>query len=102
MSSSSSPRAGLPPDAILRQRVKAEIRKRQRGLRKTTPASACAERSTRIVERLEELPAVRAAGKVALFWPIEERHEVDLRSFDALLRARGVLVAYPAILPTQE
>jgi len=82
-------------------RVKAEIRKRLRGLRKTTPASACAERSARIVTHLEELAAVRAAKSVALFWPIEERHEVDLRGLDASLRARGVRVAYPTILSTQ-
>jgi 5-formyltetrahydrofolate cyclo-ligase len=32
---------------------------------------------------------------VALFWPIEGRHEVDLRPLDQSLRARGARVAYP-------
>ena len=73
-----------------------------RGLRNTTPASACAERSARIVERLSGLAPLATARKVGLFWPIEERHEVDLRPLDASLRARGVLVAYPTILPTHE
>ena len=34
---------------------------------------------------------------MALFWPIVEKHEVDLRSLDESLRARGIAIAYPAI-----
>jgi 5-formyltetrahydrofolate cyclo-ligase len=83
-------------------RVKTAIRKRLRGLRKTTPLTACAERSSRIVENLDTLAALRGAKAVALFWPMEERHEVDLRPLDASLRARGVRVAYPAVLSTGE
>jgi 5-formyltetrahydrofolate cyclo-ligase len=83
----------------LRRRVKGELRKRMRGLRKTLPASACAERSVRIVERLSAVPPVSEARAIALFWPIEERHEVDLRPLDAQLRERGVRVAYPAVDP---
>jgi 5-formyltetrahydrofolate cyclo-ligase len=82
----------------LRRRVKAELRKRMRGLRQALPASACAERSARIVRALGET-AVANARSVALFWPIVERHEVDLRALDAALRARGARVAYPAIDP---
>jgi 5-formyltetrahydrofolate cyclo-ligase len=80
-------------------KVKAELRKRIRGVRRTTPAEACAERSAKIVTRLEAHEAVAGARGVALFWPIEARHEVDLRALDASLRARGVKVAYPAIDP---
>jgi 5-formyltetrahydrofolate cyclo-ligase len=79
--------------------VKAELRKRLRGVRKTTPLEACQARSAKIVARLEAHPAVAAAKRVALFWPIEARHEVDLRTLDASLRARGAVVAYPAIEP---
>jgi 5-formyltetrahydrofolate cyclo-ligase len=86
-------------DELLRRRVKAELRKRIRGLRATAPLDACAHRSARIVERLGSLDVVRAAQSVALFWPILERHEVDLRAFDTSLRARGARVAYPAIDP---
>ncbi len=89
----------LAPEAFIRVKVKAELRKRLRGVRKTTPAEACAERSRAIVARLEAHPAVVAAKKVALFWPIAARHEVDLRALDASLRARGVEIAYPAIDP---
>jgi 5-formyltetrahydrofolate cyclo-ligase len=82
----------------LRRRVKLELRKRMRGLRKTLPASACRERSARIVERLEALDAIARARSVALFWPMEERREVDLRDLDARLRRRGARVAYPAVV----
>ena len=87
----------LPPEDYIRRKVKAELRKRMRGLRKTTPIDACNARSARIVSALEAHPAIAAARTVALFWPIEERHEVDLRALDASLRARGAHVAYPGI-----
>jgi 5-formyltetrahydrofolate cyclo-ligase len=81
-------------------RAKAELRKRLRALRNTTPASALAKRSERIVETLAKHHALANAKCVALFWPMEARHEVDLRALDALLRARGTVVAYPAIEPS--
>ena len=70
-----------------------------RSLRKALPASACAGRSARIADRLAALEAVDRARAVCLFWPIEDRHEVDLRPLDARLRARGARVAYPGIDP---
>jgi 5-formyltetrahydrofolate cyclo-ligase len=88
----------MPEDAI-RFRVKTELRKRMRGLRNTFPAAVCAAKSARIVARLEAHEALAGAKHVALFWPIEARHEVDLRAFDTSLRARGVAVYYPAIDP---
>jgi len=79
---------------MLRRRVKAELRKRLRALRQTTPSEACAGRSQLIVERLAgHLANARA---VALFWPLLDRHEVDLRKLDTGLRKRGARVAYPA------
>jgi 5-formyltetrahydrofolate cyclo-ligase len=84
---------------VIRFKVKAELRKRLRGLRNTAPLEACAERSKKIVVALDTHPAIREAKSVALFWPIVERHEVDLRELDAVLRARGVRVAYPTIDP---
>lgn len=89
----------VPPPGYYERRAKAELRKRLRGLRNTTPASACDARSVRLVERLLALDAIAHAKRVALFWPIVARHEVDLRAFDAALRARGARVAYPAIDP---
>jgi 5-formyltetrahydrofolate cyclo-ligase len=93
------PESRLPPEETIRVRVKAELRKRLRGVRATMPLDACARRSAEIVRRLEAHDLVRAARSVALFWPIVERHEVDLRPLDASLRARGAKVAYPSIDP---
>jgi len=84
-------------EALLRRKVRAELRKRMRGLRSASTAAACAARSARIVERLLAIEAMKSAERVALFWPIDDSHEVDLRPLDATLRARGVTVAYPAI-----
>jgi len=97
----SDPHGFVPSSAedVLRLRVKAELRKRMRGLRKTMPAAACAARSARIVDRLAVLAPLAGARSAALFWPIEERHEVDLRALDARLRARGLRVAYPWVDP---
>lgn len=67
------------------------------GIRSALPASACAERSRRICARLLALEAFAKAGSAALFWPIESRHEVDLRPFDARLRERRVRIAYPSL-----
>lgn len=84
-------------DAEIVLRAKAELRKRLRGLRSTHPIAALAKRSERIVDALEKLDVVASAKTVALFWPIEARHEVDLRELDVRLRARGVSIAYPSI-----
>jgi 5-formyltetrahydrofolate cyclo-ligase len=89
----------LAPEDFLRRKVKAELRKRLRGVRRTAPIEACAARSASIVAFLELHASVVAARTVALFWPILDRHEVDLRALDASLRARGVAVAYPSIDP---
>lgn len=91
----------FPPEVEqqLRYKGKSLLRKRMRGLRNALPASACAERSGRIVERVLQLECVQKARGVALFFPMLERHEVDLRSLDAALRERGVRCAYPGIEP---
>jgi 5-formyltetrahydrofolate cyclo-ligase len=86
-------------EADLRYRAKAELRKRARALRNAIPHEAILARSRRITLALEALPAIAAAARVALFYPIEGRNEVDLTALDSSLRARGVRVAYPAIDP---
>ncbi len=97
----SDPAGATPPsqDDVLRFRVKAELRKRLRGLRATTPERACQERSAQIIARLGDSGLLRNARGVALFWPIEARREVDLRPLDRELRARGVHLYYPTIEP---
>lgn len=99
---SSSKHHGFIPSSaeeMLRARVKTELRKRMRALRKALPPSACALRSSRIEERVAALEPVARARAVCLFWPIVDRHEVDLRPLDATLRGRGVRIAYPGIEP---
>ena len=92
---------GIDPalEAELRYRAKKALRQRARALRNAIPREAVAERSARIVERLLGLPGVATAGTVALFWPIEDKNEVDLTGLDARLRAQGKRIAYPSIDP---
>lgn len=90
---------GLYADDVIAVKVKAELRKRMRGLRRAAPRDACEARSAKIRATLLALPAVQAARSIALFFPIEGRNEVDLVPLDAELRARGVVVGYPIIEP---
>ena len=70
----------LAADDIIRVKVKAELRKRLRGVRKTAPLEACAERRRRSSRALEAHRAMKSARRAwRLFWPIVKRHEVDLR-----------------------
>jgi 5-formyltetrahydrofolate cyclo-ligase len=87
----------LSPEELqeLTRRAKGQLRKRMRALRQAYPAEARQARSERIAGLLEQHPAFRAAQTVGLFWPMESRHEVDLRALDARARALGKAVAYP-------
>lgn len=80
---------------VLRRRAKRQLRDRARALRAAIPAGARETRSTRIVERVVDLAEARAALSVALFWPMAERGEVDLRTLDAHLRADHKRIFYP-------
>lgn len=59
------------------------------------PSEARAARSAQIVERVAESDAFRSARNIALFWPLLERGEVDLRELDSRARAAGKKVYYP-------
>lgn len=89
------------PEAVkmLAYRAKGELRKRARALRNTIPPGAIAERSAKIRAKLETVPRFIVAKRVALFWPIEGRNEVDLRPLLESLAVRGVAVAFPSIDP---
>lgn len=82
-------------DEHLRRTVKKELRKRMRSVRNTLPASAIEVRSRRVVENVIALPAWRSAKAVALFWPIEGRHEIDVRPLFEAARAAGVTTFFP-------
>jgi 5-formyltetrahydrofolate cyclo-ligase len=79
----------------LRRQAKAALRKRARALRNTVPESARQSRSAAIVERvLAGVPFERARA-VALFSPMVDRGEVDVRPIDEAARRMGKTVAYP-------
>jgi 5-formyltetrahydrofolate cyclo-ligase len=79
--------------------AKQELRKRMRALRMAHPAEALRLRSQAIATRASALPAFLAARSVALFFPLEDRKEVDLRPLDAEARRQGKRVYYPFLEP---
>jgi len=86
----------MTAEALMRRRAKLMMRRRFKSHRASLPRSAVLKRSAALCERLLEHDLVRDATQVALFWPMERHKEVDLRVVDAVLRQRGVQVAYPA------
>jgi 5-formyltetrahydrofolate cyclo-ligase len=80
--------------AELAPRAKQQLRSRMKALRGAHPEATLAERSARIVERVAKLPDFESARGVALFWPMLEQKEVDLRELDTLARAAGKRVYY--------
>lgn len=94
------PPLALSTDPELVKKAKVQIRKRMKALRMGHGNNALAIRSQRICERLASLPEITAAHSVALFWPMVERGEVDLRSLDTWLREQGKRVFYPFMVPT--
>jgi 5-formyltetrahydrofolate cyclo-ligase len=84
----------------LKIKAKKQLRARARSLRVAIPRPALLVRSLAIIERLEALEWVRAAKALALFWPMEDRGEVDLKDFDTRCRALGKAVFYPYYGPT--
>lgn len=87
----------LPGDleAEFARRAKKQIRSRSKAVRLGLPEAARSARSERIVRSLAELDVVRAARGVALFWPMVDRGEVDLRPLLGILRSRGVSTFFP-------
>jgi len=83
-------------EAITHQ-VKAELRRRMRGLRGALSAETRAEKSKEIVRRLADHEAFSGAQVVGLYAPMVDRGELDIEPLHALLQARGITVAYPRI-----
>lgn len=81
--------------AELRRRAKKQIRARMLALRGGHPQSALAARSAALVSRLSALPVIAEARSLALFWPMEGRGEVDLRTLFRDALERGVRVYLP-------
>jgi 5-formyltetrahydrofolate cyclo-ligase len=84
-----------PELEILKTRAKRQLRQRARAVRSAIPRDALKLRSDAIATRMDVLPEIAAARSIALFWPMEDKNEVDLRAFGARCRERGVRVYYP-------
>lgn len=81
--------------AQLADAAKQQLRKRMRALRSAHPPAALKVRNDALVARALSLVAFAQARNVALFFPMEERNEVDLRALDAEARRQGKRVFYP-------
>jgi 5-formyltetrahydrofolate cyclo-ligase len=77
-------------------RAKRELRKRLRGVRAAMPASAIADRSAAITERVLSLEAWKRANTVALFASMPD--EVQCKALVDAARAAGKRVALPAVI----
>lgn len=76
-------------------KAKVQIRKRMKALRAGFSRSALDLRSQSIAERVLSHPELEKMNSVALFWPMLDKGEVDLRGLDAELRVRGKRLYYP-------
>jgi 5-formyltetrahydrofolate cyclo-ligase len=94
----------LDPELVAQMgaRAKIQLRQRMKAQRAAYPAAALAERNAKIVARAAELSAFVAARSIALFWPMVEQKEVDLRPLDALARAANKRVFYPGFTRSAE
>jgi 5-formyltetrahydrofolate cyclo-ligase len=75
--------------------AKVQLRKRMRALRNAHPAEALKIRNRALVARALAQPAFESARSVALFFPMEDRKEIDLRELDAQARRQNKRVYYP-------
>lgn len=79
----------------LRHRAKRALRNQMRAVRAALPASACAERSHAIVDRVRTLEELESAGVILAFAAI--RNEVRTRTFMEAMHAEGRRVALPRV-----
>lgn len=89
------------PDAKFVDLAKRRIRSRMRAVRGAIPGAALGERSRRIVASLRAHPVITSARALALFWPMLQKREVDLRELDAWARERGKALYYPFMDPVE-
>jgi 5-formyltetrahydrofolate cyclo-ligase len=89
-------------DLHLRLQAKAQLRKSRRAVRRSLPDSARAARSAKIVASVLAEPVFAKARRVALFSPMIDRGEVDVRPLDRAAREQGKVVAYPTLRDDME
>lgn len=85
--------------AYMRAKVKMELRRRMRGLRRTLPPEVAEARSLAVAERVQQLPAFQKARTVAGYVAI--RREVDPAPILRAAEQAGKRVALPRVLPEE-
>jgi 5-formyltetrahydrofolate cyclo-ligase len=87
----------LDPEFVkaLLPKAKKQLRVRMKALRGALPAAARSSKSAHICRRVAEHPAFAKAQRVALFWPVSNQGEVDVRPLDTAARTAGKVVYYP-------
>jgi len=88
--------------AELGARAKVQLRSRMKALRQAYPKAALRERSARVVASVVVLPEFASARSVALFWPLLEQNEVDVRGLDTAARAAQKRVYYPGFTRAED
>src|SRR5688572_17012264 len=66
-----------------------------KALRAAHPPAQRDQRSRAVVERVLALPEFQNAKSVALFWPLLDSHELDVRGLDSAARQADKAVFYP-------
>lgn len=84
------------------QNTKRQLRRQMRQLRQRIPEERWSADCRHIADHLIELECIYGARLVALFWPMLERREVDLRPVLHELWRGGAGVALPFISDGQE
>jgi 5-formyltetrahydrofolate cyclo-ligase len=75
--------------------AKHALRRKIQASRLAMPPAARNEASVALCQALLASPTLEQVSFVALFWPMIERGELDLRALDQSLRARGTTLYYP-------
>ncbi len=85
-------------DAAIRKRAKVMMRRRFRAQRQALSEKAAQLRSLALCNRLLSLEVIRTAINIALFWPMQQHREVDLRGLHHALALRHCALWYPRVI----
>lgn len=87
----------LDPELVksLIPRAKKQLRSRMKALRSALPSSARSAKSAAICNTVSEHSSFVDAQRIALFWPLATRGEVDVTPLDTAARLAGKVVYYP-------
>ena len=78
--------------------TKADLRRQFDTYRQSLDDDTYEDLSRRVTSRLVELPEIRSADVVHVYWPMVERREIDTRPFIHRLRHEGKEIVLPVVL----